>query len=115
LKGGEIMANMIDMSSVTYGRSAGGMQRLLTSFQSDIDKTISYLSGSEYQAMVNSVAKYWIGVDADKFLKELQAMLNSDAALFKTYKSVVQSALNDDSKYFDRTQANIANTIKGVQ
>jgi len=78
-------AGTLGMANISYGRSSTGMNKLKSDFQSDIQKTIAYLQGAECSNMINTISKYWVGPDADKFIKEVQKMLSQDASLFKTY------------------------------
>jgi len=109
------MSGTLSMSEATYARSLAGMKKLSSLFQSEIDSAINYLGGSEYSTMINTISKYWVGPDADQFRDVIHNMLESDKQLFKSYKSIVQSALDSDYNYFNKSQENIASAIKGVQ
>jgi len=104
----------VGIANMSYGRSTTGMNKLKSNFQSDIDKAVNYLGGSEYQNLINTVSRYWTGPDADKFIKEIQKMLSQDAASFKTYNKTVQDALSSDLSYFDKSQVNNANNITRI-
>ena len=104
----------LSMTDATYATSKAGMKELLSVFQSDIDRTINYLSGSEYTTMINTISRYWVGTDADTFKKQLQNMISQDAQSIKTYKSIVQEALNTVLQDFDKLQTQNANSIGSI-
>ena len=102
----------LSMADATYATSKAGIKELSSILQSEIDRAINYLSSSEYTTMINTISRYWVGVDADKFKKQIQNELTADASLFKSYKSIVQNALNAQLTYHEETQSKIADAIQ---
>ena len=96
------------IKDATYARDVAGRKKLLANLQSDIDKAIKALTGTEYNTVKTTVNKYWVGEDAEQFKTNLQLSAKELEALFKEYKSTIQKALTADAKQFASMQSNNA-------
>ena len=95
----------LQIKDADYGRDVAGRKKLLSNLQSDIDKAIKALTGTEYNNVKTQVSKYWVGADADQFKTNLQLSAKELATLFKEYKSTLAKALDTDSKQFASMQS----------
>lgn len=95
----------LEMKNADFARDKSGRKKLVANLQSDIDKAIKALTGSEYNNVRTTVSKYWVGTDADQFKANLQLSAKELAALFKEYKATIQKALDTDSKQFAGMQS----------
>lgn len=101
----------LDIKNATYARDKAGKKKLVANLQSDIDAAIKVLTGNEYNQVRQVVSKYWVGADADQFRTNLQLSAKELEALFKTYKSTIQKALDTDTKQFSSMQSKNAATV----
>ncbi len=96
---------MATISSATYGRSEAGLKTLKANLQGDCSKMINTLNGAEYKALVSAIKTYWAGVDADDWLKDLDAQIKNLTTSIKSLSSTAQSALDVDLSNFKSFQA----------
>ena len=93
------------ITSATYGRSEAGLKTLKSNLQGDCSRMVSALNGAEYTNLVNSIKKYWAGVDADDWLKDLETKTKTLTSNIKSVSSKAQGYLDQDLASFKSFQA----------
>ena len=101
----------LEMKDATFARDKAGKKKLVANLQSDIDRAIKTLTGTEYNNVRQCVSKYWVGADADQFRTNIQLSAKELEALFKTYKQTIQKAMDTDTKQFASMQSKNASTV----
>ena len=98
------------INEATYGRDAAGRKKLLADFQAEIDKAIKVME-TEQTTVIDTVKKYWIGKDADAFIKNFKQNVADMKADFNRRKKDLESVLSSDSKEFEKFQDKVANNL----
>ena len=101
----------LNMSNATYGRDTAGRKKLLTDLEGKINNAVKLLKGKEFTDIKNVVNANWSGVDADKFLDEIEADVSDLQNSYKKAFDIIQAALEMDAKNFAATQENVASSI----
>ena len=96
---------MATISNATYGRSEAGLKTLKANLQADCSRMINALNGAEYKALVSAIKTYWAGVDADDWLKDLDAQVKTLSTDIKKLSSSAQGSLDQDLASFKSFQA----------
>ena len=104
--------NPVPIDDMTYGRSDFGKKTLVNNLTGDIDKAYKKMTGADRDTVLKTINKYWFGSDSvafiDKFIKDTDAI----AKQMLKYKSVIESAIIQDSYNFSKMQGNNVNLIK---
>lgn len=102
----------LGIGSATYGRDKSGQKKLLANLKGDIEDARKHLTGSNYEAVINNVNKYWSGADAQKFLTVFKKSVSDISTKMKNYEKTIETALNADASQFAKMQSKNAGTIK---
>lgn len=93
------------IQNATYGRSEAGLKELKSNIQSNCQRMISALSGSEYKTLLGTVKQYWAGADADDWLKDFDKTIKDLTSLIKKQCANTQGYLDQDLAQFKSFQA----------
>lgn len=94
----------LDMNRATNARNKGKLGNLKTDFNSDLQKIISRVSGSKYDAVVKAVKDNWTGADADDFLRDLDKSVSLLKKQIRELKENVNKTLDTDYNEFVKFQ-----------
>ena len=103
----------LKISSATYGRDASGAAKLKDQILKKLDDAKEAVAGKDLDTLKKTVRTYWAGVDADKFIAEIESKVNTMNNDFGKYRAMVEAAFENDAKSFAGMQnANASNIIK---
>ncbi len=95
---------MATISSATYGRSQAGLQTVKQNLSSQCSKMQNALKGAEYNTLINTIRKYWAGVDAEDWIADLNAQISKTSSEIKKVSTHAQSILDTDYSNFKKFQ-----------
>ena len=104
--------NPVPIANMTYGRSDFGKKTLINNLTSDLDKVQKKLIGADRDAVLKTVDKYWFGADSLAFKDKFEKDTNALGKKILACKAIVESAINQDSYNFSKTQDKNVNLIK---
>ena len=104
----------LSMSNATYARDASGKKKLIADLQGDLKTARSAVTGNELTNLLKEIDKYWSGADAEKFKTSLKKAANDIANEMKMFDKDLESAINEDSKAFQKLQNTNANSIGSI-
>ncbi len=105
-------SSSLTMEKATYARSTSGAKSAINNLQGDLDKVIKTLNGSKYTDFKKTVAKYWSGSDATRFLANVEVQRKSVEAQIKNLKSSISTAITNDKQQFDKFQNTTIPSVK---
>ena len=92
------------IQNATIGRSKSGIQSLKQDISGDLNKIVSKLKASKYDAVVRAVKANWEGADADDFLKDLKNTTESLKTDINNLKKVIEGILDKEYTEFIKFQ-----------
>ena len=105
----------MSMDNFTYARSDAGRKKLIADLKADIEDAKRALKGTDYNTLKDSVNKYWVGTDKNKFVKMLDQSVADITKKFDQFKTQIESAINADAAAFKSMQASNAQSINKIK
>ena len=103
----------LSLDALTYGRDAEGRKKLLQDLQADLKAAQNAFVGNELTNVIDTVNKYWLGSDANAFVKDLKEKANEVSKTCGKYSSFIETALTSDATNFEKMQSTNAGMFSG--
>ncbi len=97
----------LDMNNATYARSLSGLKAMVDNVTKDLDKTIAQLQpkGAFVANLESTIRKYWVGEDAEQWIKEFETNVTNCKNVVTKMKNIVSVQLPAEYKEFQAFQS----------
>ena len=94
------------IESATYGRDQKGIKTLVTEIDTKIGNVLKAMesNATEFKNIETTIKKYWVGVDADNFVKSLKSGNTKVVNSIKSIRGNFIAEFENNEKAFARFQ-----------